>query len=90
MYGNEWADKQAKKSLEEEQGEAEGTAAQLSRSTNPLTPLDTWTPINLLTPTNPLAPPDARDRSMAKSRIYQQRYTGVTKKMALRVARKTL
>jgi hypothetical protein len=27
---------------------------------------------------------------MVKSRIYQQRYTGVTKKMALRVAKKTL
>ena len=89
-YGNEWADKQAKKALEGEQGEAEGTATQLSSSTNPLTSSDTGTPSDLLTPTDPRALLDARDRSMVKSRIYQQRYTGVTKKMALRVAKKTL
>jgi ribonuclease HI len=89
-YGNEWADKQAKKALEGEQGEAEGTATQLSSSTNPLTSSDTGTPSDLLTPTDPRALLDARDRSRVKSRIYQQRYTGVTKKMALRVAKKTL
>jgi hypothetical protein len=69
VYGNEWADKRAKKVLEEGQGE---------------------TSTDLLTPTNPLTPPDLRDRNIAKSKIYQQRYTGVTKKTALRVARKTL
>jgi hypothetical protein len=90
VYGNEWADKRAKKVLEEGQGEVEGAATQLESPTNPQTSLDFQTPTNPLTPANPLTPPDLRDRSIAKSKIYQQRYIGVTKKMALRVAKKTL
>jgi ribonuclease HI len=89
-YGNEWADKQAKKALDVEQGEVEGAATQLSSSTKPLTPSDLRISTDLLTPTDPLTPLNARDRGMVKSRIYQQRYTGVTKKMALGVAKKTL
>jgi ribonuclease HI len=90
VYGNEWADKRAKKVLEEGRGEVEGVATQLESPTNPLTSSDSQTSTDLLTPTNPLTPPDLRDRNIAKSKIYQQRYTGVTRKMALRVAKKTL
>jgi hypothetical protein len=90
VYGNEWADKRAKKALEEGQEEVEGVATQFECPTNPLTSSDSQTSTDLLTPTNPVTPPDPRDRSIAKSKIYQQRYTGVTRKMALRVAKKTL
>jgi hypothetical protein len=90
VYGNEWADKRAKKALEEGQGEVKGVATQLECSTNPLASSDFQTSTELLTPTNPLTPPDIRDRSIAKSKIYQQRYTGVTRKMASRVAKKEL
>ena len=90
VYGNELADKRAKKVLEEGQGEVEGVAKQLESPTSPLTSLDFQTSTGLLIPTNPLTPPDVRDRNITKSKIYQQRYTGVTKKMALRVAKKTL
>jgi hypothetical protein len=89
VYGNEWADERANKVLEEGQGEMEGVATQLESPTNPLTSPDFQTSTDL-TPTNPLTPPDLRDRSIAKSKMYQQRYIGVTKKMALRVAKKTL
>ena len=68
----------------------EGVATQLESPPNPLTTSDSQTFTDLLAPTNPLKPPDSRDRNVAKSKIYQQRYTGVTKKMALRVAKKTL
>jgi hypothetical protein len=94
MYGNEWADKRAKKALEEGQGQVAGAATQeslcVASPTNPLTSSDLQTSTDLTTPANPLTPPDSRDRSIAKSKTYQQRYTGVTKKMALRVAKKTI
>jgi ribonuclease HI len=94
VYGNEWADKRAKKALEEGQGLVEGAATQeplcVASPTNPLTSLDLQTSTDLTTPTNPSTPLDSRDRSIAKSKTYQQRYTGVTKRMALRVAKKTL
>jgi ribonuclease HI len=90
MYGNEWADKPAKKAMEEGQEEVKRAATHPANPTNPLTSSDIRTSTNLLTPTNPLTPTDTRDRSIAKSKTYQQRYTGVTKKMALRVAKKTL
>jgi hypothetical protein len=80
----------AEKALEEGQGEVEGVSTQLESPTNPLTYSDSQTSTDLLTPTNPLTPRDLPSRSIAKSKICQQRYTGVTKKMALRAARKTL
>jgi hypothetical protein len=90
VYSNEWADKRAKKALEEGQGEVEGVVTQLGSPNDPLTSSGVQTSTDLLTPTNPLTPLDLRDRNITKSRIYQQRYTGVTRKMVLRVAKKTL
>jgi hypothetical protein len=66
----------------EEQGGALGGTSQ--------DPLRRASLTNPLTPTNPPTAPTQRDRSIAKSRTYQQRYAGITNKMALRVSKKTL
>jgi ribonuclease HI len=60
LYGNEWADKPAKKAMEEGQEEVKRAATHPANPTNPLTSSDIRTSTNLLTPTNPLTPTDVK------------------------------